>query len=119
MAGRADTFLTEFAAPIAEKLREVYKFKSILSAGVVLFDRLSDSEKAIAIKEGNGIKSESPAKRRLQDAVDTIKEWSRAEREQPGIVIKILGPEGQAALDEFRRLAGPKLKKTKKKKSRG
>lgn len=120
MASRSQRLLTDPAIPIAQTLaKRVGSLKLALSAGIMALNKLSADEREKSIAEANGLLIEESEKKSLQDAIKTIKEWTRAEREQPGIVIKILGPEGQAAFDEFRRLVGPEPKKTKQKKKSG
>lgn len=47
--------LSEKAFGIKKELAPIYGLKNILSAGLILFDKLSDTEQKHAIKRANGV----------------------------------------------------------------
>jgi len=53
---------TEKAKPIKDELAPIYGLKNILSAGLVLFDKLTDTEQKVIVAEANGIKLKKKGK---------------------------------------------------------
>jgi len=53
--------LTEKAQAIKDDLATIFGLKNILSAGLILFSRLSAEEKQSIIADANGIETEDPA----------------------------------------------------------
>jgi len=114
MAKRIEQVLVESVRPVAERLERIYSLQSILSAGILVLDRLSPEEREKAIAEANGLKPEKAPKKSWRETIEGIKQLTIAEKEQPGTIIKVLSKEDQARLAEFRKLIGPEPKKQKK-----
>ena len=107
-------------ASIIKKQYEPLGLKGILSVGLEEFSKLPDTEKISrvqqAIAEDKAIDhSKSSQKEALKNAVKFIKEMTEVERQQPGTIYRVLDADEQRILDDFRRVIGPKPKKTKKK----
>jgi len=108
--------LTKSSQEIKEDLAPIFGLKNILSAGLILFGKLSDKEQKHAIAEANKALTEESSgdKTSLQQMIQMIKEMVEVERQQPGTVFRVLGHEEQRILDEFRKLITPKFKQKKK-----
>lgn len=108
--------LTNFVQGIAKKHALRHGIKNMLSAGVLLFDKLNDKERNRAIDEANGLDveqgkpiSEAPQavivdkKKVLTDAIKNIKKLGIDKTTR----IKIIDSEEQDLINKLRGLLGP------------
>ncbi len=121
MAKRRSTVeFTDIIAPLLKELElSGFDIKSIVNGGVLLFSKLSGDEQKHAIAEANGVQLEYSPKKDLRDVFNIIKQLTETEKQQPGTVFRILGPDEQKTLDEFRKIIGPSSEERKKKAKRG
>ena len=114
--GKTTVDLTEIAQSIKKGLMPIFGLKNVLSAGLLLFSKLSAEQQKHAIAEANGlqVESEPTEKKTLQGALDMIKEMVEVEKQQPGTIFRVLTTEEQSVINEFRKLIEPKLKPKKK-----
>jgi len=115
--------LTELVQSQAKILASRYGIKGMLSAGVLLLSKLDEVGQVRAVDEANATNTTKETrlgpstlpKKSLQDAIQIIKEMCEVERQQPGTVFRVLAPEEQAVIEEFRKLISPekKAKKTR------
>jgi len=99
MASRAQTFLTKYAAPVAEDLvLKTGSFKVIISAGVIALSKLSAEEREKTIAEANGVIFEKGAEKThqvkskpktLREALKNIIKASTEDSEIPAMIIEI------------------------------
>lgn len=112
--------LTEKAQAVKEDLAPVFGLKNILSAGLILLDKLSAQQQKSTIAEANDEKTKQADKKTLKEVIAAIKEMVEVERQQPGTVFRVLSYDEEKIIDEFRQLAEPEKKgKTKKLKTKG
>jgi hypothetical protein len=99
------------AAECLKNLRHRDNLTNIISAGIILFSKLSaeEKEKAIAEAYNEEVESSSP----IQTVRDKLKEITKAEQQTPGTLIEILSEEDFALADEIRKALGPKLAQKK------
>ena len=116
--------LNESVQKIKDELSPIYGLKNILSAGLLIFSRLSAEEQKQAIAEVNGqsIGVEKPERvvhrsMTLRDAIKQIVQRTKDKREMPAMTIHI-SKSDEAAWDELRQIAGVEPAKQKKKKAR-
>jgi len=114
--------LAENVQKIKDDLAPIYGLKNILSAGLILFGKLTSDQQKNAIVEAKKIISKSaPSKKSdqtsLHDAVSMIKDMLEVEKQQPGTVYRVLNHEEQAVIDEFREAFGLQFKAKKVKKA--
>ncbi|MCJ7777637.1 MAG: hypothetical protein MUP16_04920 [Sedimentisphaerales bacterium] len=106
--------LNETAQKIKDELAPIYGLKNILSAGLVLFGRLSAEQQRKTITGFNTEEIEKPAlKKSLRDAIQAIKKT--AKKDGAGNVIKVLSEEERILLQSIRAALGPDEPKKKTK----
>jgi len=108
--------LSKNVQKIKDELAPVYGLKNILSAGLLLFSRLSDTEQKKAVAEVNkmvadGRQSDESPRQQLHNAINRIKEMLEIEHQQPGTIYRVLDKDEQKILDDFRKLMLPEGKK--------
>ena len=117
MASKREQVLWKTVWPLAKNLERYFSLTSILSAGVVLFSKLTGDEQKEAIGQANALPhSGSSQKEALKNAVKVIKDMTEVERQQPGTIYRVLTADEQQIIDDFRRAISPKPKKTSKRK---
>ena len=114
--------LTKVAQKAKDKLVPIYGLKRVLSAGLVLFDKLSSDEQKQAIAEANAPGPPKTGKipytkpKTLREAVRNIVESTKQTGQEPGTVIQI-SKSDEKLWDELKRFVGPEPKKKKAKKA--
>jgi len=114
--------LNETAQKIKDELSPIYGLKNILSAGLLLFSRLSDADQKKIIAElvsahsADDHRAKKQHKKTLQDAIDIIKKTAKMESKRPGQVVELLSKAEQAKLTELLEQLAPEPGKTRKKK---
>ena len=103
---RTSVDLTEFVQPIKERLAPIYGLKGILSAGILVFSKLSAEEREKAVIEANG-QSIDKTPEKLQKLKNMLKMVQSAP-------FKILSPEESELLDKLRKELGPEPKQKRK-----
>jgi hypothetical protein len=98
--------LTKKADAIRQKEAPIWGLKQVLSAGLILFDKLSAKEQKRAVAEANAVDVDAPNRQPLREAIETIKRSIQAKGREPGTIVTILSRTDQARLDELRRLLG-------------
>jgi len=111
--------LNETIQKIKEELTPIYGLKNILSAGLLLFSRLSDTEQKRIIAEVNeeNITEKQSFSSNIKSVRDILKEVASAEKQTPGILVEILSEKDSIIADEIRKALGPEP--AQKKKARG
>jgi len=107
--------LAEKAQRIKDDLAPIFGLKNILSAALLLFGKLSDTEQKQAITEANGAKKEAmpptaPEYVDINKAIDDVTYY---------VKFKLPSAEEQKKLRELRKMLGPESKKQKKKNKSG
>jgi len=106
---------------IKDELAPVYSLKNILSAGLLLFSRLSDGEQKKIVAELNQMVDidisaiQSRYFSNAQSIRNVLREITLIEKQSPGTIVKILGEEDSALVDDFRKALGPEPQKQKRK----
>ena len=115
--------LTEAAQKVKDALAPIYGLKNILSAGLTIFGKLSDSDQKKTIAEANGMARTPVVEKTIQGAPQTLREFFRQivqktkeqqQVEMPVMIIKVT-PSDKKLWDELDQLVGPEPKKQKKK----
>ena len=110
MAPKREQILWENMWATAERLEQVFSLKAIVSAGVVLFDKLSGDEQKQAITEANRANKEAiPLPLETPNISQSIEDVTYY------VKFKLPSPEEQKKLSELRKMLGPEPKKRKKK----
>ena len=105
---------------IKDELAPVYGLKNILSAGLLLFSRLSDSDQKKIVAELNQMVDidisaiQSRYFSNAQSIRNVLREITLIEKQSPGTIVKILGEKDSALVDDFRKTLGPEPQKKQK-----
>ncbi|MGA2324272.1 MAG: hypothetical protein ABSG22_10535 [Sedimentisphaerales bacterium] len=91
--GKTTVDLTEVANKIRQKLFPVYGLRNILSAGLLLFDRLSGDEQKNIIAEANGIDIEDASQKAAGNVRYIIKILQSLNAKQIAIALQFLSPD--------------------------
>ena len=119
--------LNESVQQVKDELSPIYGLKNILSAGLLIFSRLSAEEQKQFIAEVNNqlidVEKIGRAAKRpvtLRDAIKEIvrKTKEKQEAETPRTIIK-LGPTDKKLWNELTQILGPEPEKHKRKAKRG
>ena len=103
--------LTEKSQIIKEDLAPIFGLKNILSAGLVLLDKLSAEQKQAIIAEAHRNNSQ-PKKcgNDINSCIENVKHF---------VKFKLPSPEEQRLIDSLKQALGPEPKKQIKKRKRG
>jgi hypothetical protein len=78
MAPKREQILWQSVWSISERLEKIFSLKAILSAGILVFDKLSAEQKQEMIAEANGIiKTEKKTEPTISESIETIKTFVR------------------------------------------
>lgn len=101
--------LTESAEIIREKLSPVFGLKNVLSAGLILFDRLSAQHQKDIIAQANSQKpAQKDRKLDINQAIEDVKYY---------VKFKLPGPEESKRLQDLRKTLEAETGRKKKKKA--
>jgi len=111
MAKKTTVDLTDIAQSIKDSLTPIFGLKNILSAGLLVFSRLSAEDQKQVVQEASGGKIAPATPKSLQNTIAMIKEMLEVEKQQPGTVFRVLSLDEQKIIDEFRQVMAPKTQK--------
>jgi len=112
MATRSQSLLTVSAKLKMDEILNIYgrrSFKTIISAGVMVFDRLSAEERQAAIAEANGMNIDEPGVEQLKAGLKFANKAGFSE------TINILDADEREAVRQLRKALGPAAKHGKTK----
>lgn len=100
--------LTKPAQAVKDDLAPIFGLKNILSAGLILFGKLSDAAQKAAIAKANSPKpAQKDRKLDINQAIEDVKYY---------VKFKLPGPEESKRLQDLRETLGAETGKKKKKK---
>jgi len=116
--------LNKSVQKIKDELTPIYGLKNIVSAGLLLFSKLSDSEQKKIIAEVGKkpvtVKSGYLVPKNKKEAIRALlRSLKKTAETEPMTVIKILSQEDQKVVNELRELLAPAIKKVENKKQGG
>lgn len=120
MARKTSFEFPEIIEPFLDRLEACYGLKNVISGGILALSRLPADEREMIIAEATQeAKNETEATQtdppqRLHDTIAMLKEMADIEKQQPGTIYRVLSPEEQKIVDDFRMAVKSKPKKKAK-----
>ncbi len=102
MTRTAERVLTKIAEDIANRLSKRYgSLKTVLSAGVVAFDKLSPVQREAIMDEANGIIPDDPSQQAAESARFCIKKMQGLDPKQYAVALQFLPDDESRAIREM------------------
>jgi hypothetical protein len=110
---RTTVDLAESAEKIRQKLAPIYGVGNILSAGLLLLDRLSSDEQKAIIAEVNGIVPDDPSQQAAESARFFIKKFQGLDPKQYAVALQFLPEDESKAIQEMLDTLNPPIRASK------
>lgn len=102
--------LSESGQQIKEDLAPVFGLKNILSAGLILFSRLSDAQQKHMIAEANGYQIKDPAELAAHEARLCMKRYQSLSQKDFAVSLQFLSDEESHAIQQLLTALNPAIK---------
>jgi hypothetical protein len=119
MGTTAQRVLINVAEVLAERFAQRYgSLKSVLSAGVVAFSKLTPVEREKTLDEANGIKYDDPSQQAAEDVRFVIKKWQIMNDKERAIALQFLSADESRAIREMLNALDPEIQAARRQKVR-